>query len=160
MKLPYCVLLAKLRFPISLDLSFFFLRVRNCVSWLTLVVSIYGMAMALSLKLLRERAETQTQPHLVILTTHIPVSSKKSKKQTKEETMPHQPPPIHTGAQLIAHSLKSPDVRIIFGKHVRVLGRPTRGLSRVGGPGVLHAMAGVSCLLSLLLLYDGRWRAN
>ncbi|PUU77723.1 thiamine diphosphate-binding protein, partial [Tuber borchii] len=29
--------------------------------------------------------------------------------------MPHQPPPIHTGAQLIAHSLKSLDVRIIFG---------------------------------------------
>jgi len=107
--------------------------------------------------------------------------------------MPHQPPPIHTGAQLIAHSLKSLDVRIIFGivgipvievaeaclalgiKFVSfrneqaasyaasaygyLTGRPGVCLV-VGGPGVLHAMAGVSCLLSLQLVYDGRWRAN
>ncbi|RPB02931.1 hypothetical protein L873DRAFT_1732506 [Choiromyces venosus 120613-1] len=90
--------------------------------------------------------------------------------------MAQQPPPIQTGAQLIAHSLKSLDVRIIFGivgipvievaeaclalgiKFVSfrneqaasyaasaygyLTGRPGVCLV-VGGPGVLHAMAGV-----------------
>ncbi|CUS10365.1 unnamed protein product [Tuber aestivum] len=90
--------------------------------------------------------------------------------------MSHQSPPIQTGAQLIAHSLKSLDVRIIFGivgipvievaeaclalgiKFVSfrneqaasyaasaygyLTGRPGVCLV-VGGPGVLHAMAGV-----------------
>ncbi|KAG0128099.1 putative 2-hydroxyphytanoyl-CoA lyase [Tuber indicum] len=90
--------------------------------------------------------------------------------------MSHQSPPVETGAQLIAHSLKSLDVRIIFGivgipvievaeaclalgiKFVSfrneqaasyaasaygyLTGRPGVCLV-VGGPGVLHAMAGV-----------------
>jgi len=107
--------------------------------------------------------------------------------------MSSQPPPIHTGAQLIAHSLKSLDVRIIFGivgipvievaeaclalgiKFVSfrneqaasyaasaygyLTGRPGVCLV-VGGPGVLHAMAGVSRLPSFPAIYDWRWRAN